>query len=227
MPRVGVGEASTTRPIVVLVGAAGAGKGTQASILAADLGYRHLATGDLFRAALRDRTVLGEQARVYMERGDLVPDELTIGLVAEALADPSAATGVILDGFPRTAAQALALDAILAAGGDRIGRVVAIEVPDADLVARLSGRWSCPSCGTPYHLIYDPPLQPGICNNDGTALTQRDDDREEVVRARLTKQIPPMREVIDHYRAANLLTEVDGSRPIDDVTAAIRAAVGA
>ncbi len=227
MSRVGVGEASTTRPVVVLVGAAGAGKGTQASILAAELGYRHLATGDLFRSALRDRTVLGEQARVYMERGDLVPDELAIGLVAEALADQSAAGGVILDGFPRTAAQARALEIILAAGGDQISRVVAIDVSEADLVARLSGRWSCPACGTPYHLVYDPPRQPGICNNDGTALTQREDDRVEVVRARLTKQIPPMREVIAHYRAADLLSVVDGSLPIDEVTAAIRAEVGA
>lgn len=218
-------EASTTRPIILLVGAAGAGKGTQATLLASDLGLRHVATGDLFRAALRDRTPLGEQARAYMERGDLVPDDITIRLVGEALARPDAAAGVVLDGFPRTAVQAVALDRVLAGSGERVSRVVALNVPEEELVARLSGRWSCPTCGTPYHAVFDPPRRAGTCDKDGTALVQRDDDREEVVRARLAKQGPPMREVIAHYRDQGLLREVDGNRPIDVVTAAVRASV--
>jgi len=218
-------EASPTRPIILLVGAAGAGKGTQATLLASDLGLLHLATGDLFRAALRDRTPLGEQARAFMERGDLVPDEITIRIVGEALARPEAASGVVLDGFPRTAVQAEALDSSLVASGDHVSRVVALDVPEEALVARLSGRWSCPTCGTPYHAIFDPPRMAGICDKDGTSLVQRDDDREEVVRARLAKQGPPMNEVLAHYRTQGLVRDVDGSQPIDAVTAAVRAAV--
>lgn len=218
-------EASTTRPIILLVGAAGAGKGTQATLLASQLGLLHIATGDLFRAALRDRTPLGEQARAFMERGDLVPDEITIRLVGGAFARPEARAGVVLDGFPRTAVQAEALDASLAGSGDRLSHVIALDVPEEALVARLSGRWSCPTCGTPYHTTFDPPRRHGICDREGSALVQRDDDREEVVRARLAKQGPPMREVIAHYRQKGLVRDVDGSQPIDMVTAAVRAAV--
>ena len=214
-------SAPDRRRILLLVGAAGAGKGTQAELLSRELGLPHLASGDLFRQAVRDATPLGEQARAHMERGDLVPDEVTIGMFMDQLARPSAAHGAILDGFPRTVAQARALDVTLAGQGERINRVFYIEVPTDELVARLAGRWVCPTCGTIYHELTDPPRVPGICDRDGTPLEQRDDDRPEVVRARLSKQVPPMLEVVDHYDRAGVVTRVDGRQPIEAVARAI------
>lgn len=215
------------RRILLLVGPVGAGKGTQAAVLNAELGIVHLASGNLFRQALRDGSVLGEQARVYMERGDLVPDTITIGMFMEELARPPAARGAILDGFPRTVAQAEALDATLAARGERIERVVSIEVPIEELVARVAGRRICPVCGTTYHVAGQPPRVAGRCDNDGNGLVQRDDDRPEVVRARLAKQMAPMDEVIAHYDAAGIVLHVDGSRPIEAVTDTILQALAA
>jgi adenylate kinase len=218
----GAGHAAPDgRRLVVLIGAVGAGKGTQAEMLARELGLVHLASGNLFRAALREGTPLGQQAREYMERGDLVPDDITIAMFMDELAKPAASRGAILDGFPRTATQAEALDATLAAQGERIGDAVYIDVPADELVERVSGRWVCPECGTPYHLRSDPPTRSGICDKDGTPLHQRDDDRPEVVRARLEKQVPPMLEVVEHYRRAGVLDRVDGDRAIDEVGAAI------
>jgi adenylate kinase len=218
----GAGHAAPDgRRLVVLIGAVGAGKGTQAEMLAGELGLVHLASGNLFRAALREGTPLGQQAREYMERGDLVPDDITIAMFMDELAKPEAANGAILDGFPRTAAQAEAMDATLAAQGERIGDAVYIDVPADELVERVSGRWVCPECGTPYHLRSDPPSRSGICDKDGTPLHQRDDDRPEVVRARLEKQVPPMLEVVEHYRRAGVLDRVDGDRSIEQVGAAI------
>lgn len=213
------------RRLILLVGPVGAGKGTQAERLQQELGLMHLASGNLFREAMRDGTQLGEQARGYMERGDLVPDDITIGMFMQRLAHEDARAGAILDGFPRTVEQARALDATLAAAGERIGGVIVIEVPTDELVARVSGRAVCPVCGTPYHDRSDPPRQPGICDKDGAPLTRRDDDRPEVVRARLEKQGPPMREVVDHYQRAGVVTRVNGVQPIDAVTADILAAV--
>jgi adenylate kinase len=213
------------RQLLLLIGAVGAGKGTQAEHLSQELGLVHLASGNLFRQALRDGTPLGEQAREYMERGDLVPDDVTIAMFMDELAKSAAARGAILDGFPRTAAQATALDAELAQRGERIGRAIFIDVPTDELVERVSGRWVCPECGTPYHLRSDPPAKPGACDKDGAALAQRDDDRPEVVRARLAKQTPPMREVVEHYQRAGVLERIDGDRPIDDVADAILATV--
>lgn len=223
----GTGEAdrSPARRILLLVGAVGAGKGTQAEILASRLGLPHLASGDLFRRALREGTPLGEQARVYMERGELVPDEVTIAMVMAELGKPAAARGAILDGFPRTVAQARALDANLAAAGEGITRVVFIDVPEDELVERVSGRWVCPTDGTPYHTVTDPPRVPGICDKDGTPLVQRDDDRPEVVRARLAKQVPPMREVLAHYTEAGIVVRVDGRGEIGEVADRIMAAL--
>ena len=212
------------RLILLLIGAVGAGKGTQADLLSDELGIPHLASGDLFRQALRDGTPLGEQARGYMERGDLVPDEVTIGMFMEELARPEAARGAILDGFPRTVAQARSLDETLAGQGERIARAIYIEVPTEELVSRVSGRSVCPTCGTVYHDVSDPPRQAGICDKDGTPL-RRDDDRPEVVRARLEKQVPPMLEVVDHYRSARALTAVDGRQSIGEVQSAIREAL--
>jgi adenylate kinase len=218
--------ASDERLILLLVGAVGAGKGTQASILSKRFGIPHLASGNLFRAAMAAGTPLGEEAREYMERGELVPDEITIGMFMEELARPAAARGAILDGFPRTVGQARALDETLADQGERIRRVIYIDVPTETLVRRVAGRWICPTCGTPYHEDTDPPQVAGVCDRDGTALRQRDDDRPEVVRARLDRQVPPMLEVVAHYERAGIVDRLDGTQPIDEVTRAILERVG-
>jgi adenylate kinase len=215
------------RRILLLVGPVGAGKGTQAAALSSELGLVQLASGNLFRQALRDGTPLGEQARAYMERGDLVPDDITIEMFIHELSQPAAARGAILDGFPRTVAQARALDATLAERGEQIERVISIEVPLEELVARVAGRRVCPVCGTPYHVDSDPPRVPGHCDKDGAELQQRDDDRPEVVRARLEKQIKPMLEVLDYYDRKGIVQHVDGRRPIPDVTAEILEALRA
>jgi len=210
------------RLILLLIGAVGAGKGTQAELLSDELTIPHLASGDLFRQALRDGTPLGELARSYMDRGDLVPDDVTIGMFMERLSRPDAARGAILDGFPRTAPQARSLDDTLAEQGERLARAIYIEVPTDELVTRVSGRSVCPTCGTVYHDVTEPPRLSGVCDRDGTTLIRRDDDRPEVVRARLEKQVPPMLEVVDHYRNAGNLSAVDGRQPIGDVLRAIR-----
>ena len=209
---------STGRRIVLLVGSVGAGKGTQAAALSSELGLAHLASGNLFREALRDGSELGEQARAYMERGDLVPDDITIRMFMHELSQPAAARGAILDGFPRTVAQARALDATLAERGEQIERVISIEVPVDELVARVAGRRVCPECGTPYHVDTDPPRVPGHCDHDGAELQQRDDDRPEVVRARLEKQVRPMLEVLEYYDRKGIVQHVDGRQPIPAVT---------
>jgi adenylate kinase len=218
-------NAPSGRLILLLIGAVGAGKGTQAGLLSGELGVPHLASGNLFRQALRDGTPLGERARAYMERGDLVPDDVTIGMFMEELSKPDSARGAILDGFPRTVGQARALDATLADHGERIARAIYIDVPTDVLVSRVSGRSVCPKCGTVYHDVTDPPQVPGICDKDGTPLVRRDDDRPEVVRARLDKQVPPMLEVVEHYRQAAALARVDGLQTIADVLRDIKEAL--
>lgn len=214
------------RLVLLLVGAVGAGKGTQAKILSRELGLMHLASGNLFRSALAAGTRLGDTARQYMERGELVPDEITIGMVMEALRSPGARAGAIIDGFPRTVRQATALDETLAASGEQIRRVLYIDVPFEELVRRVAGRWICPLCGTPYHVDSDPPRVAGECDRDGTPLRQRDDDRPEVVRARLAKQVPPMLQVVDHYERSGIVDRVDGTRPIETVSEDILARIG-
>jgi adenylate kinase len=221
------GGPKAERLILLLVGAVGAGKGTQASILSRELGLVHLASGNLFRAALRAGTPLGEAAREYMEAGELVPDELTIAMFMEELARPQADAGAILDGFPRTVGQAKALDNTLAGSGERIRRVLYIEVPTELLVRRVAGRWICPQCGTTYHVDTDAPRTAGRCDREGTALTQRDDDRPEVVRARLAKQVPPMMAVVEHYERAGIVERIDGTQPIEAVTEMILGSIGA
>jgi len=211
-------QPSTGRRILLLVGSVGAGKGTQAEALRTELGLAHLASGNLFRKALRDGSPLGEQARAYMERGDLVPDDITIQMFMQELSEPGTARGAILDGFPRTVAQARALDTTLAERGEQIERVISIEVPVDELVARVAGRRVCPDCGTTYHVAGDPPRVPGRCDKDGAELVQRDDDRPEVVRARLEKQVVPMLEVLDHYDQKGIVQHVDGTQPIGAVT---------
>ncbi len=217
-PGGGPAASPTGRRILLLVGPVGAGKGTQAAALSRELGLVHLASGNLFRQALREGSPLGEQARTYMEHGDLVPDDITIQMFMHELSQPAAARGAILDGFPRTVAQAGALDQTLSERGEGIERVISIEVPLEDLVARVAGRRVCPVCGTPYHVDSDPPRVPGRCDKEGAELQQRDDDRPDVVRARLDKQIRPMLEVIDYYDRKGIVQHVDGRQPISAVT---------
>lgn len=213
--------------VVVLLGAPGAGKGTQAPLLAEHLGIPVVATGDLFRAAVRDRTPLGIQAKGYMEAGQLVPDDVTVGLLLDRLGRPDATGGVILDGFPRTAVQAQVLDAVLAERDSSVAVAVLVEVPAEELVRRLSGRWVCRAAGHPYHEVSSPPSVAGRCDIDGSELYQRPDDQPETIRARMAQQLGALDEVIAHYRAAGLLRAVDGLQPIDAVATAITTVVAA
>lgn len=205
--------------VVVLLGPPGAGKGTQAQLLSGRLGLAHVATGDLFRAAVREGTPLGAEVQAYMARGELVPDALTIRVLLARLdvLDPTA--GVLLDGFPRTAGQAAALDVALAERKSRVEVAPLIDVPADELVARLGGRWTCRAAGHIYHETANPPRVAGVCDVDGSELYQRADDRPETIRARLVQQLGALDEVIDHYRAAGVLATVDGRQPIDGVTA--------
>jgi adenylate kinase len=204
--------------VLVLLGAPGAGKGTQAEVLSEKLGIPHVATGDLFRAAVRDATPIGLQARRFMERGQLVPDDITIRMLLERLSKADAANGAILDGFPRNGAQAATLDTALEQDGGRVDRAVLIEVPDEELIRRMSGRWVCEEAGHVYNESTNPPLQAGICDIDGSALIQREDDKAETIRARLDLQLASLREVIYHYAATGNLRRVDGLQAIDDVS---------
>ncbi len=209
--------------VVVLLGAPGAGKGTQAPLLAARLGIPVVATGDLFRAAVRDGTPLGIQARRYMDAGQLVPDEITVRLLLERLGRPDAAAGVILDGFPRTGVQAEALDAALADRGTDVAAAVLVDVPADELVRRLSGRWICRAAGHPYHEVSSPPHVAGVCDLDGSELYQRADDQPATIRARMDQQLGALAEVIEHYRTSGVLRTVDGLQPIDEVSSSIDA----
>jgi adenylate kinase len=211
--------------VIVLIGAPGAGKGTQAPTLAQHLGVPHIASGDLFRAAVRDGSPVGIQARRYMERGQLVPDDITIAMLLQRLGAPDAADGAILDGFPRNRAQAEALDAALAERGTSVRRAISIEVPAEELLRRLSGRWVCRDAGHVYNEHSNPPRVPGRCDIDGSPLIQRDDDRPETIRARLEQTLSNLREVADYYRQQGILRTIDGLQPMDDVTAAILAAL--
>ena len=213
--------------VLVLLGAPGAGKGTQAQNMEGPLGLVRVATGDLFRAAVREGSPLGVTAKSYMERGALVPDDITIGVLLERLARPDAEAGVILDGFPRTRAQAEVLDGALAERGAQVDAALLVDVPADELLRRLSGRWLCTAAGHPYHDIANPPRVAGVCDFDGSPLIQRADDKPEVVKARLDKQLGALEDVVDHYRAAGVLKIVDGQRPIADVTADLMAAVRA
>ena len=207
--------------VVVLLGAPGAGKGTQAPLLAARLGIPVVATGDLFRAAVRDGTPLGVEARRFMDAGQLVPDEITVKLLLDRLGRPDAAAGVILDGFPRTGVQAQALDVALADRGTRVAAAVLVDVPSEELVRRLSGRWICKAAGHPYHEVSSPPRVAGVCDLDGSELYQRTDDQPTTIRARMDQQLGALAQVIDHYRTSGVLRTVDGRQSIESVSAAV------
>jgi adenylate kinase len=211
--------------VVVLLGAPGAGKGTQAEILAERLGIPHVSTGDLFRTAVRDGSPIGLEARRYMERGQLVPDDITIRMLLDRLTAPDAADGVILDGFPRNRPQAKALATALGERGSKVDRAVTIEVPADELVRRLSGRWVCRDSGHVYNENTNPPKVAGVCDLDGSPLVQREDDRPETIRARLNQQLASLCEVADHYDEVGLLRIVDGVQSIEQVTADLLAAI--
>jgi len=202
---------------IIFLGAPGAGKGTQAAALAQELNLVHIASGDLFRQAIEQETGLGIQAKSYMERGELVPDELTTKMVLERMSAPDCETGAILDGFPRTLAQAEALDKALAQQAKAIDRVIYIKVSEKELQGRLSGRWICRNCQSPYHTVNSPPKVWGKCDKCGGELYQRPDDTVEAVKKRLQVYFAQTAPLVDYYTAAGKLIEVDGEGDIDEV----------
>ena len=212
---------------VVLLGAPGAGKGTQAALLAQHWGVAHIASGDLFRKHLGEGTELGMLAKTYMDKGELVPDDVTIRMVLERMSEPDAANGYVLDGFPRTLEQASALDAALSEKGQEIASAPLIEVDIEELVRRLAGRWICRSCQAPYHEMSNPPKDAGRCDACQGELYQRDDDRPEVVRVRLTTYERQTAPLIEYYDAQGKLTRINGQREVGQVTEDIKAAVDA
>lgn len=211
--------------VVVLLGSPGAGKGTQAPVLSRHLGVPVLASGDLLRTAVARGTSLGREADRFMSRGQLVPDETIVRVFLDRLEQPDAADGAILDGFPRTRVQAEALDVALAEAGRRVDRTIFIDVATEDLVKRMANRRICTANGHVYNLASNPPRVDSICDLDGSPIVQRPDDDEATVRARMQEQIPPLLEVVDHYRTAGVLQTVDGREPISDVSERVLAAI--
>jgi adenylate kinase len=210
---------------LILLGLPGAGKGTQAKVLAERYGLLHVSTGDMFREAAAEGTALGKQAQQFMSRGELVPDEVTIGMLLERIAKPDADRGIMLDGFPRTIPQAEALDRALGERGTAIDAVLYIQVPEELLMARLTGRWSCPQCGSIYHEISSPPATAGVCDRCGSQLTQRADDRPETVRTRLDANRRWTEELAAYYGRQRKLHDVDGTGEPEDVTGRLTAAL--
>ena len=213
------------RRYVILLGAPGAGKGTQARHLVTELGIPQVSTGDLFREHMKRETELGKLASKIIGEGKLVPDDVTCGMVRERLSREDADAGAVLDGFPRTPAQAEALDHMASELGGGVEAVVCIRVPSEVLVDRLAGRWLCRAQGHIYHETSHPPRIPGICDLDGSELYQREDDRRETVTARLKVYQAQTAELIDYYRARDLLVEVDGSQPEETVWEVLRSAL--
>ena len=210
---------------MVLLGLPGAGKGTQAARLKEDLGLPHVTTGDLFRENIAAETELGKKAKPYYDAGDLVPNELTIGMLLERINQPDCANGCMFDGYPRNTEQAVALDEALTAAGKQIDRAVYIEVAEDELVRRLSGRWLCPNCAAVYHEVSAPPATAGVCDNCGSELTQRSDDKSDVVRNRLKVNAGNMQSLVDYYAGQDKLTTVDGDRDTEVVAADLRKAL--
>ena len=210
--------------IVVLLGAPGAGKGTQAPLLAEHLGVPVLASGDLLRAAVAAGTPLGLEADRYMSRGQLIPDDTIVRIFLDQMRS-RATHGAVLDGFPRTRAQAEALDRALVDHGDQVDRALYIDVPLDDLVERMASRRICEANGHVYNIATNPPKTPGRCDLDGSSLIQRPDDEESTVRARMAQQVPPLEDVAEHYRMAGLLRTVDGRQAIEGVSRDLIAAL--
>jgi len=209
---------------LILLGPPGAGKGTQAERLQEDFPLAYVATGDMLRQAVADETDLGNEAKAYMDRGELVPDEVIIGVILDRLAQPDTGDGFLLDGFPRTEAQARALDEAVAKVDRRLTGVLLIDVPPDELVRRLSGRRVCPN-GHTYHVEHNPPKQEGVCDVDGEPLSQRDDDREETVRRRLDVYDEQTAPLVDYYDERDLLHRFDGTRSPTEVHDHLRATI--
>jgi adenylate kinase len=210
---------------VVLLGPPGAGKGTQAKIVSETLGLPHVSSGDLFRENLKNKTELGVLAKGFMDRGELVPDGVTISMIRERLIRPDSKNGALLDGFPRTPVQAEALDDMLAELGGSVAVVPYIKVPEEVLVDRLSGRWTCKDQGHVFHEKFNPPKIAGVCDYDGSALYQREDDQSETVKRRIRVYLEQTTPLIEYYRNQGKLVEIDGTLSIDQVTADMLAAL--
>ena len=211
----------------IILGAPGAGKGTQADFLSQEMKLPHIASGDLFRQAAEERTEIGLLAKSYMDKGELVPDEVTVRIILDRIEQPDCAAGCILDGFPRTLQQAKALDKAFEQKGKSVDKAIYIDVPSEELVKRLSGRWLCRNCQMPYHMTSSPPKTPGKCDKCGGELYQRSDDKEETVRERLNVFFIQTLSILDYYKLQGKLTKVNGNQEIQEVTEEIRSALKA
>ena len=211
---------------LILLGLPGAGKGTQAALISKATGMAHITSGGLFRENISNQTALGRQVQPYVEKGLLVPDRLTIDMLLERIAQPDAAEGFVLDGFPRNVDQARALDEALAEQGKSIDKALYVEVSTEELVRRLGGRWNCRQCGAVYHEQDMPPKIAGVCDRCGSALYQREDDRPDVVRTRLEVNLKETETLLDYYRRAGKLVEVDGGLAVEQVQEKLLAAMG-
>lgn len=212
---------------IIMLGAPGAGKGTQAKKIAEKYGIPHISTGDIFRANIKGGTELGMKAKSYMDQGQLVPDEITIGMLMDRIKEDDCQKGYVLDGFPRTIPQAESLTKALADMGDKIDYAVNVDVPDQVIVTRMSGRRACLSCGATYHIVYNPTKQESVCDTCGSQLVLRDDDKPETVLNRLTVYHDQTQPLIDYYKKSGVLRDVDGTVDMDDVFAAIVDILGA
>ncbi len=212
---------------IIMLGAPGAGKGTQAKLIADKYSIPHISTGDIFRANIKEGTELGKKAKEYMDKGALVPDELTCDLVMDRISQGDCKNGFVLDGFPRTIPQAEALSSALEKEGKSMDFAIDIEVPDENIINRMGGRRACKGCGATYHIVNIPPKKEGICDRCGEALVLRDDDKPETVKNRLTVYHDQTQPLIDYYNKKNILHEVDGTMEMNDVFGAITAILGA
>lgn len=211
---------------LILLGPPGAGKGTQAKRMVETYGIPQISTGDMLREAVKNQTQLGLEAKKFMDSGQLVPDEVVIGLVKERLGRDDCARGFMLDGFPRTVPQAEELDKVLAGMNKNLDHVISIEVPNEELMGRLTGRRTCKQCGSGFHVIFDPPKQEGVCDKCGGELYQRDDDNEATVSNRLKVYESQTKPLIDYYSAKGLLRPIDGVGAIDEIFARIKELLG-
>jgi len=211
---------------IIMLGAPGAGKGTQAKKIAAKYAIPHISTGDIFRANIKNNTELGQKAKTYMDKGELVPDELVVDLIMDRFKEADCANGYVLDGFPRTIPQAEALDKALSANGESVDYAVNVEVPDENIINRMSGRRACVGCGATYHIVYNPTKVEGKCDACGADLILRDDDKPETVEKRLNVYHEQTQPLIDYYKAKGILKEVDGTVDMKDVFAAITDILG-
>ncbi|CAJ37629.1 adenylate kinase [Methanocella arvoryzae] len=209
----------------VLFGPPGAGKGTQAKFLSEELNVPHISTGDILRENVKKGTALGLKAKSYMDKGELVPDNLLIDLIKDRLSQPDCRKGFLLDGFPRTIPQAEALDEILDDINKKLDGVINIDVGSGELIRRLSGRRICRSCGASYHLVFNPPKAKDLCDSCGGELYQRDDDKEVAIKNRLDVYVRQTQPVLEYYKKKNLLIDIDGEKEIDEVTADVKAAI--